>query len=112
MDGQAQAPESGGLNDLVSFLDNPDEEPAEEIEADQDLVDESASDEITDDATNDDSDESDESNEETEEEAAPVEKITFKVKGEDGVEETVEATPEEIASSYMQIGRASCRERV
>ena len=102
MDGQAQAPESGGLNDLVSFLDNPDEEPAEEIEADQDPVDESASDEITDDATNDDSDDSAESDEESDGEAAPVEKITFKVKGEDGVEETVEATPEEIASSYMR----------
>lgn len=102
MDGQAQAPESGGLNDLVSFLDQPDEESAEEIEADQDQVDESASGEGTDDATNDDSDESEESNKESDGEAAPVEKITFKVKGEDGVEETVEATPEEIASSYMR----------
>ena len=102
MDGQAQAPESGGLNDLVSFLDQPDEESAEEIEADQDQVDESASGEGTDDATNDDSDESEESDEESDGEAAPVEKITFKVKGEDGVEETVEATPEEIASSYMR----------
>lgn len=40
--------------------------------------------------------------EEPEEDPAPVEKITFKVKGEDGKEETVEATAEEISKSWMR----------
>jgi hypothetical protein len=97
---QAQALESGGLDDLASFLDQPEEESNEEIEAEN--VDESASEETTDEDTNDDSDEPEESDDESEDEPAPVEKITFKVKGEDGVEETVEATHEEIAASYMR----------
>jgi hypothetical protein len=100
MDGQAQAPESG-LSDLASFLDQPDaQESQEEIEAEE--VEESASEETTDEPTNDDSDEPEESDDESDAEPAPVEKITFKVKGEDGVEETIEATPEELASSYMR----------
>ncbi len=100
MDGQAvSAPESGGLSDLVSFLsDTPEEESNDEIEAE--TVDESASDETTEEPTNDDSDEP--ADDEADDEPAPVEKITFKVKGEDGVEETVEATTEELASSYMR----------
>lgn len=101
MDGQAEsAPESGGLDELASFLDTPDEESTEENE-DQ-TVDESDSEEIADEDTNDDSDEPEESDDESEDEPAPVEKVTFKVKGEDGVEETVEATHEELASSYMR----------
>lgn len=96
MDGQAQAPESGDVNDLASFLDNPEEETEEENEVE--AVEALASDETTDEPTNDDSDEP----EESDDEPAPVEKVTFKVKGEDGVEETVEATHEEIASSYMR----------
>ena len=100
MDGQAvSAPESGGLSDLASFLsDTPEEESNDEIEAE--TVDESASDETTEEPTNDDSDEP--ADDEADDEPAPVEKITFKVKGEDGVEETVEATTEELASSYMR----------
>lgn len=96
---QAQALESGGLNDLASFLDQPEEESTEEIEAEN--VEEPASEETTDEATNDDSDDEGEDGE-AEEEPAPVEKITLKVKGEDGVEETVEATLEELESSYMR----------
>jgi len=101
MDGQAQAPESGDVHDLASFLDTPDEE-SEEIEAEAENVETSDSEEITDETTNDDSDEPDESDDESDSETAPVEKVTFKVKGEDGVEETVEATHEELASSYMR----------
>lgn len=100
MDGQAQAPESGDVNDLASFLDQPEEESTEEIEAGS--VEALASDETTDEPTNDDSDEPEESDDEADAETAPVEKVTFKVKGEDGVEETVEATHEELASSYMR----------
>lgn len=98
---QAQALESGGLDDLASFLDTPDEESTEEIEAEN--VDESDSEETTDEDTNDDSDDEGEADEgEDDEEPAPVEKITLKVKGEDGKEETVEATLEELESSYMR----------
>jgi hypothetical protein len=97
MDGQAQAPESGDVNDLASFLDTPDEESEEENEVEE--VEALASDETTDEPTSDDSDEPEE---ESDAETAPIEKVTFKVKGEDGVEETVEATHEELASSYMR----------
>lgn len=105
MTGQAQAPESSGLADLASFLDTPDEESNEETEAEEIAeVEELASEETTDEPTNDDSDEPEESDDEADADAesAPVEKVTFKVKGEDGVEETVEATHEELASSYMR----------
>ncbi len=92
--------ESGGLADLASFLDQPEEESTKETEAE--TVGESDSEETTDEPTDDDSDEPEESDDEAEDEPAPVGKITFKVKGEDGVEETVEATYEELASSYMR----------
>lgn len=97
MSEQAQALESGGLDDLASFLDTPEEESEEEIEAEN--VDESASEETTEEDTNDDSDDE---GEEADDEPAPVEKITLKVKGEDGTEETVETTIEELEASYMR----------
>ena len=96
MDGQAQAP-ANDVHDLASYLDNPEEETEEETEAES--VEALASDETTDEPTNDDSAEPDD---EADTEPAPVDKVTFKVKGEDGVEETVEATHEELASSYMR----------
>lgn len=98
MDGQAEsAPESGGLADLASFLDTPEEESNEELEA---TADDETLDEDTSPEANDEQDESE--GDEPEDELAPVEKITFKVKADDGTEETVEATPEELASSYMR----------
>jgi hypothetical protein len=100
MNGQAQAPESGDLNDLASFLDQPEEESTEENEVE--TAEESASDETTEETANDDSDELDESDDESDDDATPVEKITIKVKGEDGEEEIVEATPEELVASYMR----------
>lgn len=99
MDGQATAPESGGLSDLASFLeDTPDTESTDEVEASQ--ADESTLEEDTEEEAN---NEPDDESEESEEEPAPVEtKVTFKVKNAEGVEETVEATTEEIAKSYMR----------
>ncbi len=102
MDGHAEsAPESGGLDDLASFLsDTPEqEEPTEEIEANP--ADESTAESDTDEEAN---SEQDEEDSEESDEPAPVEKITFKVKGEDGTEETVEASIEEIAKSYLRQG--------
>ena len=98
MDGQADAP-AEGLSELASFLDTPlDEESEEETEA---PADESTAEEgDTDEEANDEQD--DEEGDQPDEEPAPVAKITFKVKGEDGNEETIEATPEELASSYMR----------
>jgi hypothetical protein len=92
------APESGGLADLASFLDTPEEESNEEIEAqaDDETLDEDNSDEANDEQ------DIDPESPDSEDEPAPVDKITFKVKGEDGSEETVEATTEEIAKSYMR----------
>ena len=100
MNGQAEsAPESGGLDDLASFLsDTPEEESNEELEANP--ADESTAESDTDEEA---TDEQDEEDSEESDEPAPVDKkVTFKVKGEDGVEETVEASTEELASSYLR----------
>ena len=102
---QAQALDSSnGLADLASFLsDTPDS--VESVEENEDeTVDESTGDADTEEPTNDEQDDEEAEGDEPEadEEPAPAAKITFKVKGEDGTEETVEATPEELASSYMR----------
>ena len=97
MDGQAEsAPATEGLADLASFLDTPEKESEEENEPE--TSEESTADSDTETEENDEQD--DEGDEP--EEPAPVAKITFKVKGEDGSDETIEATPEELASSYMR----------
>lgn len=88
------------LDDLASFLDTPDEESTEEIEAVD--AEESTSDEgDTEPEANDEQDD-EESEESEDEEPAPVEKLTIKVKGDDGQEETLEVTPEEVAASYLR----------
>jgi hypothetical protein len=94
---------SNGLADLVSFLDTPSEEPKDEDEttpADESTGEEADTEEEANDEQTDEESEGDEPAEE--EETAPVDKVTFKVKGEDGTEETIEATTEEIAKSYMR----------
>jgi len=105
MDGQASAPESGGLAELASFLAESPETDSNEEENEAQNVEEATSEEAdTAEATSDeqdiDPDAPDEG--EFEDEPAPVDKITFKVKGEDGSDETVEATTEEIAKSWMR----------
>lgn len=108
MSGQAEstAPSDGGLADLASFLaDTPDEESNEQAEEAQTAEPETLdSEDTSEEATSEQDDEqADDSQEpEAEEEPAPATKITFKVKGDDGTEETIEATPEELASSYMR----------
>jgi flagellar biosynthesis chaperone FliJ len=103
MDGQAEsAPESGNLADLASFLDQPDEqESTEEIEA---TADEPTSDEgDTGEEADSDSDDTDLEESGEDEETAPAEtKVTFKVKNEDGTEETVEFTPDELPKALMR----------
>jgi predicted RNA-binding protein YlxR (DUF448 family) len=103
MTGQAEsAPESGELPDLAAFLsDTPEEEPEQEEQAE--TADESTSEDgDTEEEANSDSDESD-GEEPEEEETAPAEtKVTFKVKNEDGTEETVEFTPEELPKALMR----------
>jgi hypothetical protein len=102
MSEQAQALESGGLSDLADFLsDTPELESEEELSAQE--ADESTADSDTDSEANDDQDIDPEDPDAGEDEPAPVaKKITFKVKGEDGVEETVEASTEELAASYLR----------
>lgn len=101
MDGQASAPETGGLAELASFLsDQPETESNDEEE--QLTAEEATADEgDTESEANDGQDTDPEYAEGESEEPAPVEKITVKVKGEDG-EETLELTPEDIASSYLR----------
>ena len=107
MSGQAEftAPADGGLADLASFLsDTPDS--VESVEENEDeTVDESTGEADTDESENseqDDEEADDSQEEEAEEEPTTAAKITFKVKGKDGAEETIEATPEELAASYMR----------
>lgn len=90
---------SGSLNELADFLsDSPEEESTDKEIGNQ--SDESTAEGDTETEENDDSE--DES-EEDETEAAPVEqKVTIKVKGDDGSEETLELTTDEIASGYMR----------
>jgi hypothetical protein len=100
MDGQAQAPESSGLADLVSFLDDtPEEESSIEESTDtSESTDEGDTDTQTDEEV---SEEATEEVEEAQDETPVDDKITIKVKGDDG-EETLTVTTEEIASSYMR----------
>lgn len=108
MDGQATSPGEGGLQDLANFVGQVSEGKPQEDEEVADTSDESTLEEDTDESENDgqedQTEDSEEQSDEEEEEAkpAPVEKISFKVKGEDGKEETVEATTEEIAASYLR----------
>ena len=96
---ESSALESNNLSDLASFLDQPDEqESTEEIEA---IADDETADSDNSEEANDEQDDAEA--DEAEEEPAPVDtKITFKVKGEDGTEETIEASTEELASSYLR----------
>lgn len=104
MDGQATAPESGGLADLASFLSESPETDSIDEENEAETVDESTGEADTEEAANDEQDIDPDAPDEGEDadEPAPVEKITFKVKGEDGKEETIEASTEDLAKSYMR----------
>ena len=101
MDGQAEsAPGTGDLKDLVSFLEDTPEteseievEPQEAEESTGELPD-------TDEPAN--SEQEPTEGDEPDDEPAPAEKITLKVKGDDGAEETVELTTDELAASYMR----------
>ena len=99
MDGQAQAPESG-LADLVEYLDDTPEEESltEETPETSEVPEESDNAEQLDEEI---PEEEVEEPEQSEDEPATEQKITIKVKGENG-EETLEVTPEEVASSYMR----------
>ena len=98
MDGQAeQAPESSGLADLVDYLDDTPEEESLNEETPE-------TGESTDNVDTDPQPDEEVLEEEeipNEDEPEVEQKITIKVKGDDG-EETLEVTPEEVASSYMR----------
>ena len=100
--GQADsAPETDGLAGLVGFLsDTPEKEPKD----DEPLNAEDAPDEETADEANDESDDDEPGDEPADDDKpAPVEtKVTFKVKAEDGTEETVEFSPEELPAALMR----------
>ena len=100
-----QALDTGGtLNDLASFLADTPEEASDEQDDEQTADDSTDEEEVdTESEANDGQDESDDEPQgDDEDEPAPVAKITVKVKGEDGKDETLELTPEEIGSSYLR----------
>lgn len=105
MSGQADtAPESGGLADLASFLADTPETESNEQDEKQTTADETTSDEAdpVEVATDEQEPADAEPQGDDEEEPAPIDKITFTVKGEDGKDEVVEATTEDLAKSYMR----------
>lgn len=105
MSGQAEsAPESGGLADLASFLADTPETESNEQDEEQTTADETTSDEAdpVEVATDEQEPADDEPQGDDEEEPAPIEKITVKVKGENGEDETLELTPDDIAASYLR----------
>ena len=91
---------SDSLSSLADFLaDTPEMDPIDEDEAE--TTDESTADGDTDEPENDEQDDESEG-EPDDKEPIPVAKITVKVKGADGTEESLELTHDEIASSYMR----------
>jgi hypothetical protein len=105
MSGQADtAPESGGLADLASFLADTPETESNEQDRKQTTADETTSDEAdpVEVATDEQEPADAEPQGDDEEEPAPIEKITVKVKGENGEDETLELTPDDIAASYLR----------
>lgn len=101
---QAQALDtSGGLADLASFLaDTPEDQESTEQDEEQTTADEAISDDADTAEPASDEQDDDEPQGDDDDEPAPVDKITFTVKGEDGKEEVVEATTEDLAKSYMR----------
>ena len=105
MSGQADtAPESGGLADLASFLADTPETESNEQDEKQTTADETTSDEAdpVEVATDEQEPADDKPQGDDKEEPAPIEKITVKVKGENGEDETLELTPDDIAASYLR----------
>lgn len=102
MSEQAQALESGGLSDLADYLSDTPEESEEELSAE--TAEESTAEEgdTETEATDEQDIDPDAPDEGEEDEPAPVEKITVKVKGENGEDETLELTPDDIAASYLR----------
>jgi hypothetical protein len=95
--------DSGSLSDLADFLsDTPEMESEEELS--EETAEESTAEEgDTETEANDEQDiDPDAPDEGEEDEPAPVEKITVKVKGENGEDETLELTPDDIAASYLR----------
>ena len=106
MSGHAEsAPETGGLTDLVSFLDTPIEESDEEEK--EDTPDESTAEGDTDEPENDGQDESDdedkpESDEEDDTKPAPERKVKVTLKNEDGTEVTEDVPETELVKGYQR----------
>jgi hypothetical protein len=100
---ESSALETNDLAGLADFLSDTQEIESEE-ESSDDTVDESTGEEAdTEEATNDEQTEDDAEESEESDEPAPVEKkITIKVKGEGGTDETLELTQEDIAASYLR----------
>ncbi len=104
MDGQAQAPESEGLDSLADFLsDNPDKETEEELTAEESTSDgdDSTAKPQTDDETEEEV-EDEESETEAKEEKPTTEEIEVTVKGEDGTDTTIKVTKDELVKGYQR----------
>lgn len=108
MPGHADSAPEAGLEDLTSFLeDNPKREPSLEDDEDNNAEESNVKDDndgSEDDQQDSDSDEDEAEAKSDDEDKQPTtdQKITIKVKAEDGTDETLELTPDEISASYMR----------
>lgn len=108
MDGHASAPDTdGGLAGLASFLDTPDEESNDEIEAVEDSDEVITEEGDTTDLENDGQEESEEDgepsdDEEEDTEPAPERKVKVTIKNEDGTEVTEEVAETELVKGYQR----------
>lgn len=101
MDGQAQAPESDGIDSLADFLSDDPIEESEELAT----ADESTSDGDDSEATpqTDEEEADDDSKEDDEAEAKPTtEEIEVTIKGEDGSDTTIKVTKDELVKGYQR----------
>lgn len=104
MDGQAQAPESEGLDDLAAYLsDNPDRETEEEPTAEEstDNGDDSTAKPQTDDETEEEA-EDEESETESNVEKPTTEEIEVTIKGDDGADTKIKVTKDELVKGYQR----------
>lgn len=99
MDGYAQAPAPGGLEDLASFLsDTPETESTDEELAHDDAPPEEDTDADSDAQPDDEADDADEEAEEAE--PTPERKIKVTLKGDDGTETEQEVSEDELVKGY------------
>lgn len=101
MDGQAQAPDTDGIAELANFLsDDPIEESEEEGTAEESTVEDTDSEETAETEESEEAEPEESEEVEAEEKPKTERKIPVTIKGEDGTEQKLEVTEEELVKGY------------